>query len=138
MGAATGALQATLTIRHRLPAEGTAGTGGEYAIGRVAVAGSISGARYIPDSAVTGAATNNKTLDIVNKGTAGSGTQSTASITFGNGTNAAAFAATALTANATSTNRDVVANSVLSVKSTVAGTGMTLPAGLIEVDFKVD
>lgn len=139
MGAVTGSLQGIVTLRARLPAEGTAGTGGEYVIGQVpSRRGAITGARYMPDVVVTGAATNNKTLSVRNRGTGGAGTTSTAAITFGNGTNAAAFVATSLTLDAVLANRDVPASSILTLISTVNGTGMTLPASSLEVDFTFD
>lgn len=140
MGTATGRLRTVQTLRARVPAEGTAGTGGEYALGRnpFGAAAAVTAARYLPDTTVTGVATNNKTIEVISKGTNGTGTTSTASISFGNGTNAPAFDDTALTLNATTANRDVVADAMLSIKSTVVGTGMVLPAGLIEVDLTVD
>lgn len=138
MGTPTGNFRTTRTLRVRTPAEGTAGTGGEYAVGTVDVTGAVVGARYTPDATVTGVASNNKALAVVNKGTSGSGTQSTAAVTFGAGTNAPAYDLTALTLDPTVANRDVVAGSVLSLRSTVNGTGMTLPAGTIEVDVLSD
>lgn len=135
MATATGAIQLVDTLRVRLPAEGTAGTGGEYVLGYVEYAATVTAVRYMPDAAVTGAATNHKTLTVRNRGTAGAGTTATAAITFASGTNAAAFDATSLTLDATAANRDVAADSVVTLLSAVVGTGMTLPAGTIEVEL---
>jgi hypothetical protein len=138
MGTPTGNFPSVDVIRAVVPAEGTAGTGGEYPAGMAEYASRISEVRYIPSAAVTGVASNNKAISVVNKGTAGSGTQSAAAITFGNGTNAAAFDSTNVPLDSTATNRDVPAGAVISVKSTVNGTGMTLPAGVVEIELTRD
>lgn len=139
MGAATGQVASVQTLRARLPAEGTAGTGGTYAVGRTpAAAGAVSAIRYIPDTAVTGAATNNKKLAVQNRGADGTGTTEIGSITFASGTNAPQLDDTTVPLSGTAANLDVAAGVMIAVVTTVNGTGIVLPAGLIEVDIARD
>lgn len=135
MAVATGVAPIVDLIRARVPAEGTAGTGGEYVVGYVEYAATVTAVRYMPDSAVTGAATNHKRLSVVNKGTAGSGTTEAAGLALDNGVNAAAFDAKDITLSGTAANRDVAEGSVITFKSTVVASGIALPAATVEVEL---
>ncbi|HXI17802.1 MAG TPA: hypothetical protein VNM48_15685, partial [Chloroflexota bacterium] len=91
MGTSTGNFPAVDVLRARLPAEAVAGTPGEYSVGVAEYAGVVTDVRYIPDAAIAGLATNNKSINIRNRGTDGLGALLPATITFAAGTNGVAF-----------------------------------------------
>lgn len=95
--------------------------------------GTVTGVTYVPSAAITGAATNNRTVALVNKGAAGSGSTSIASLTFASGTNASANVETAVTLSGTAANLNVAAGDVLQWQSTANGTGLADPGGLVRV-----
>lgn len=104
-------------------------------IGPVDVDCTISSITYIPNTTITGAATNNRTISVVNKGQSGVGTTSIASLNFGNGTNATAYDEKALTNSATAADLDCVAGDVLAFVSTHIGTGIADPGGVVVVTY---
>lgn len=88
----------------------------------------IKGAKFIPEAALTGAATNYCTLSLRNLGTNGAGTKDIASLAFsGTGVTAAADVAKALTLSATAADLLVAAGEVLAWHIAQAGTGMAYP-----------
>ena len=95
--------------------------------------GTVTAVTFVPAAAITGAATNNRTLSLVNKGAAGSGSTSIASLTFNNGTNASANVETAITLSGTASNLNVSAGDVLQWQSVHNGTGIADPGGLVRV-----
>lgn len=95
--------------------------------------GTVTSVTYIPASTITGAATNNRTLSLVNKGAAGSGNTSIASLTFNNGTNATGNVETAVALSGTAANLNVAQGDVLQWQSVHNGTGIADPGGLIRV-----
>lgn len=98
-------------------------------------AGTVSAVTYTPLSAVTGANTNTRKLELINRGQAGAGTTVIASIQFDSGVNAAAMDEKALTLSATAANLVVVAGDILEWKSSAVGTGLADPGGLFNVTF---
>ncbi|WP_157099362.1 hypothetical protein [Microbispora sp. ATCC PTA-5024] len=116
-----------------VPAVGTAGNDQDTAAFVAPFDSTVTSVTYVPSSAVTGAATNNRTISLVNKGQSGSGTTSVASLTFSNGTNAAAYDETAVTLSGTSANLDLAAGDVLQWRSVHNGTGITDPGGFVRV-----
>lgn len=97
-------------------------------------AGTLTSATYIADTAITGANTESRTMQIINKGAAGSGSTAMAELTLVQGTNAAAFDETALTLSATPANLVVAAGHVLSAKSLhVGSTGLADPGGTVKI-----
>lgn len=98
-----------------------------------AVAGTVSAVTIIPDATITGAATNNRTIQLVNKKQDGTGTTVIASINFVNGTNAAAFDSKNLTLSATASDLVVADGDVLALVSTHVGTGVADPGVLAKV-----
>ncbi|MFB4280843.1 hypothetical protein ACBJ59_36525 [Nonomuraea sp. MTCD27] len=93
----------------------------------------VTAVAYITEAAVTGAATNNRTVSVVNKGQAGAGSTTVASLTFGSGTNAVAYDETTVTLSGTAANLDLAAGDVLQWRSIFAGTGIADPGGLVRV-----
>jgi hypothetical protein len=110
------------------------------ASGRYVVApydGKVTGARIIAAAAITGANTDSRTVQLFNRGQAGSGTTLVASKAFTSGVNAAADTTTALTLTATAADLLVVAGDILELVSLhVGSTGLAGPEFTGIVDFQ--
>ena len=120
----------TRTYRATVPAA-AAGADSERNVVDVEFAGIVSSVIYSPDTVLTGANTDSRTLVLVNKGQAGSGTTIVATKAFVSGVNAAADDETAITLSATAANLVVAAGDVLAWQSThVGATGLADPGGL--------
>ena len=126
---------------HRLkvdvPGQATAGTADEFAGVVVPFNCRVVAVAYVPKTAVAGAATNNFTATVRNRGAAGAGTVQPATLNFAAGVNAAAFVATPLTLSATASDLLLAAGDVLTVEKLVVGTGMAMPGGSVVVDVVV-
>lgn len=109
------------------------GSDAAIAIIVAASAGAVTDVEYVPDAAITGAATNNRTLSLVNKGQDGTGTTVMASLNFAGGTNAAANDERAVTLSVVAGATNVAAGDVLAFLSTHIGTGIADPGGLVKV-----
>lgn len=106
-------------------------------IGDIKRDGTVTKVAYIPDSAITGANTETRTISVLNKGQAGTGTTSVASLALTSGVNAAVSDEKALTLNGTAANKEVVEGDVLAFKSLHSGsTGLADPGGLIVVEVQ--
>ena len=93
----------------------------------------VTAIQYVPEAAITGANTNTRTLTFVNKGQAGSGSTTVASLALTSGTNLAANDETALTLSATAANLVLAAGDTLQWRSTHSGTGLADPGGLLRI-----
>jgi hypothetical protein len=102
---------------------------------KVPFAGSVSSVSYTPIAAVTGAnSPASRTLSVTNKGQAGAGATSVASLALVSGTNLVAYDEKAVTLSGTAANLVVAAGDILSLDSTaVGGTGLADPGGTWEV-----
>jgi hypothetical protein len=118
------------------PPVATAGNDFTHAIGTVKRAGTVTAASYIPDATITGAATNNRTVSIVNKGSDGLGSTVVATLNFASGVNATAADEKVLTLSATPANLVVAAGDVLAFSSGHIGTGIADPGGLVTVSIR--
>ena len=116
-----------------MPAVSTAGNDDDTVLTQAPFDCTVTAVEYIPEAAITGVATNNRTVSLVNKGQAGSGTTSVATLTFGSGTDAAANNEKALTLSATAANLDLAAGDTLLWRSIHNATGITDPGGLVRV-----
>lgn len=121
------------TIEEGVPAVSTVGNDDDTVIAQAPFAGTVTAVNYVPEAAITGAATNNRTISLVNKGQAGSGTTVVASLNFGNGTNATANNEVALTLSATAADLVIAEGDTLQWRSTHIGTGIADPGGLARV-----
>ena len=121
-----------------VPPISTAGNSGTHTLGEVKRDGTVTSATLIPDSAITGAATNHRRVRVINKGQAGTGTTIVAELTFSNGVNAAVTDETALTLSGTAANLEVVAGDILAYESTAVGTGIADPGGVVQVEINPD
>jgi len=121
----------------RIPAVATASDVGEWVIFRAPFNCRVKGLSFVPDAAVTGQASHNFTLDVQNKGTAGTGTTSlVTTITYGSGTDAVAFDETAFTLSTTDATIRMSAGEVLTLKRTKTGNGLAAPALLAVVRYE--
>ncbi|CAM5681509.1 MULTISPECIES: hypothetical protein [Streptomyces] len=93
----------------------------------------VTAVEYVPEAAVTGADTNSRTLSLVNKGQAGSGTATVATLALTSGVNAAAYNERALTLSGTAANLLLAAGDTVQWRSVHVGTGITDPGGLVRV-----
>jgi hypothetical protein len=113
------------------------GSDDDQEVGRAPFDGVVASVSYAPDTAIVGADTNTRTLELRNRGQAGSGTTVVATIT----TNAAggtlaAFDEKALTLSATPANLAIVAGDILEWHSLHVGTGLADPGGLVVVEVQ--
>lgn len=106
---------------------------GATIIGEAPFAGTVTAVTYTPESDITGADTNTRTLAVVNKGTDGNGSTSVATLALTSGVNATDFDEKALTLSGTAANLEVAAGDILAFTSTHAGTGLADPGGRIAV-----
>lgn len=120
------------TYEVSLAAEATAGTGQEAQVCVAPWAGTLAEAYYTPEAAVTGVVTNNKAITIRNRGAAGAGATTMATLTFGVGTNGVAYDESAMTVAASPSNA-FASGDVITAQSTANGAGMTLPEGKVRV-----
>lgn len=123
-------------IEQDVPAVGTAGDTEDTVLTQAPFDCTVTSVEYIPEAAITGAATNNRTISLVNKGQAGSGTTSVASLSFGSGITAAAYNERALALSGTAANLNLVAGDTLQFRSVAVGTGITDPGGLVRVSVE--
>lgn len=121
------------TIEADVPAVGTAGNTEESVIGQVPFDCTVTAVEYVPEAAVAGAATNNRTFSLVNKGQAGSDSTTVATVTMDSGVNATAYNERALTLSGTPANLDLSAGDTLQWRSVPNGTGITDPGGVVRV-----
>lgn len=116
------------------PALGT-NVDGSYVFFKAPYNLTVSATSYTPVGDITGAATNHRKLEIINKGTDGNGTDVVADLAFDNGVNALDYDEKALTLSGTAANLDVDAGEVLAWVSTTPGTGIADPGGLASITF---
>ena len=97
----------------------------------------IISAGYIPDEAVTGAATNNFALQFKSKTAAGATDKNITSVkTYASGTDMVQFDQDNLTLSTTAADLEVVNGGAITLDITKNGTGLALPAGLAVVTFQ--
>lgn len=108
-------------------------------VGRAPFAGTVTAVRYMPDTDLTGADTESRTLQVHNRGADGDGTTKGAETAFEDGVNAAQYDEAAITV-ITAGGADVVAEGdVLTFTSLhVGSTGLADPGGAVEVDVTRD
>ncbi|MGH3442121.1 MAG: hypothetical protein ACRDUY_08780 [Nitriliruptorales bacterium] len=122
--------------RVRVPEEATAATADTWSLLEAEEAITVTKAVWVPDAAVTGAATNNFALGVVNEGLVGTGTTAVTTVkTYASGTDSTAQVPEDLTLSTTAANLDVAEGEVLSLARTVNGTGLASPSGLVEIHY---
>lgn len=120
---------------YRVAAVATAGNSLNTNLGEPPFAGTVSSVEFVADAAITGAATNHRSVSLVNKGTAGTGTTVVATLAFDNGVDATAHDAKVITLSGTAANLMVTADDVLQWQSAAVGTGIADPGGAVVLEF---
>ena len=97
----------------------------------------ITAVTYTPEAAVTGNTTNNLTLQLRNKGTAGSGTTAVTAVkTYATGTDLTAFVPDALVISTTAVDRDIDVDETVALNKVETGSGLILPEGVVTLEFE--
>lgn len=125
----------TRVVEEIVQPQSTAGSALTTILLRVPFAATVTAVEYIPVATITGAATNNRAVAVVNKGGNGAGTTTIASKTYASGVNATAAVSDTVTLSATPANLVVAAGDVLQWQSTANGTGLADPGGLVRVSL---
>lgn len=120
------------SYRVQAPAVSTVGNDSSNPI-KVTEAGVVTAVSYIPIATITGAATNNRTLNLINKGPTGALSTAVATLNYANAVNTNAWNVQALTLSATPANLVVAVGDVLQWQSLHVGTGIVDPGGEVEV-----
>lgn len=121
-------------IEANVPSVSTAGNDDDTIVGQAPFDCTVTAVEYVPESAITGAATNHRTFSLVSKGQAGSDSTTVASLAFdSSGVTASANNEKAITLSATAANLNLTAGDTLLWRSVHIGTGITDPGGLVKV-----
>lgn len=120
-------------IEQDVPAVGTAGNDQNTIACQAPFDGTVSLVEFVPAAAITGANTNTRAVALVNKGQAGSGSTSVASLQFDSGVNASANNEKSVPLSGTPANLVVAQGDTLLWTSTHVGTGITDPGGIIRI-----
>lgn len=120
-------------IEADVPAVSTAGNDDDSVIAQAPFDCTVTAVQYVPEAAITGADTNSRTVSLVNKGAAGSGTTTVASLALTNGVNATANDEKAITLSGTAANLVLAAGDTLQWRSIHVGTGIADPGGLVRI-----
>lgn len=119
------------------PGHLTAATAKEAPLFRAPFRCTITSVDWIPDTNVTGTATNFFTLNVRNRTTAGAGTAIPAALAFSaGGVTATAQVPGAITLSGTAADLVLAAGDVITAEKAVTGTGLACPAGTIVVHVK--
>lgn len=104
---------------------------GTTVVGRVPQAGVVTAVTFVAAAAITGAATNHRKVELVNKGQSGAGTDVIAELAFDNGVNATAFDEKTIVID--TAKDDVAAGDILAWASTAPGSGLADPGGGVRI-----
>lgn len=108
---------------------------GQSVIGEAPFAGTVTRVVYIPAAAITGVATNNRSVTVTNRLQDGSGTAVVATLGFASGVNAVKDDAKTVPLSGTAANLVVAQGDVLTFDSAHVGTGIADPGGVVEVEI---
>lgn len=114
-----------------VPAVATAGNDASTPVLIAPFDGSVFSVQYITPTAITGANTNTRKTEVVNKGAAGSGSTVAATLQYDSGVNTVAYVPKTIPLSGTAANRDFVAGDVLAWNSTHILTGIADPGGTL-------
>lgn len=123
----------THTHRVHLPAMAAAGTADEFAVFVAPGNLKVVGVNWAPDAAVVANVTNYTTINVVDRGANGAGAAVVASRAYSAG-NSTAFVAEAPALSGTAANLLLAAGDVITAQRAVTGTGLLLPAGVLEIN----
>lgn len=120
-------------IEADVPAVSTAGNDDDTVIFQAPFDCTVTTVEYVPEAAITGADTNSRTLSLVNKGQAGSGSTTVATLALTSGVNATAYNERTVILSGTAANLVLAAGDTVQWRSIHVGTGITDPGGLVRV-----
>jgi hypothetical protein len=112
---------------------GTAGNDLLTIVGEVPFAATVTEVTYLPGAALAGANTNSRTLNLYNRGPAGTGTTLVATLALVSGVNLVDNDEKTIPLSGTPANLQVAADDVLEWESLHIGTGITDPGGVVQV-----
>lgn len=95
----------------------------------------VTAVTYAPDTDITGANTNSRTVNLYNRGTDGNGTTLVATLAFVSGVDALNDDEKTITLSATAANLNVAENEILEWESLTVGTGIADPGGRVQVSY---
>jgi hypothetical protein len=121
------------TIEEGVPAVATAGSSQSTNLADAPYDGTVSYVGYVPAAGVTGANTNTRQVQLVNRGQAGSGTTVVATLSFVSGTNGVANDEVTVPLSGTAGATTIAAGDVLQWQSNAVGTGQADPGGFARV-----
>lgn len=125
------------TVRIQLQtAMAAAGTDDEFVVATMPSNATITAAKWVPAAAVTANGTNFSILSVRNRGAAGAGTALPATRSYA-ATNSVALVAESMTLDATAANLNVTAGDVLTVQRLHTASGVVIPAGVVEISYKI-
>ena len=125
-------------VHHMIAAAVAQAADAGIAVIRAPFAGTVAAVTYVPSTTITGANTNTRKLELINKGQSGAGTTVMASIQFDSGVNATAFDEKGLTLSGTADNLKFAAGDVLAWVSTHLASGIADPGGLVIAELVRD
>lgn len=112
-----------------------AGADQEFVVAEAPLTGVYS-VYYIPDTVLTGANTDSRTLQAFNRGAAGAGTTKSHEKAYTSGVDAAALDKNTVTVVTAGTTNVCTKDDVITFKSLhVGSTGLAMPPGLVVVEF---
>lgn len=108
-------------------------------VGRAPYAGTVTAVEFIPNTTITGANTESRTFNLINKGQGGVGTTVIATLAMVSGVNATGMDVKNATLSVVAGATTVVAGDVLAWQSLhVGSTGLADPGGRVEVTIGND
>lgn len=128
-------IQGDHVLRMKVASTGNAASTGVQVVARAPFACTVQAITFTPDAAVVADATNNATLQVTNR-TTGGGSTAVASGTTTTGNGMTAFTPWTPSLSGTAANLNLAAGDVISIDKTVGGTGVLIPAGLVEITVR--
>lgn len=120
-------------IEEGVPAVSTAGASDDTVLAQAPFDCTVTAVEYVPEAAITGAATNHRAFSLVNKGQAGSASTTVATLAFDTGVTATANNEKPVTLSGTAANLVLAAGDTLLWRSVAVGTGIADPGGIVRV-----
>lgn len=120
-------------LETNVPPVATAGNDEDTIVAQAPFNCTVTLVEYVAEAAITGAATNNRSVSLLNKGQAGTGTATVASLGFDAGVNAGADNEKTIPLSGTAANLDLAKGDTLLWRSLHVGTGIADPGGLVRV-----
>lgn len=128
-------LSGTLQVNSYLPSQATAATDDNWPIWQAPFKCQITGVTFVPSAAITADGTNYSTYTLTRYTAGASGT--TVATRAWSATNSVNETPEAMTLSGTAANLLLAVNDTLSMVKTHAGTGLTIPDGLLIIRYQL-